>query len=140
MRGAPHPHRGRLTATLGRVTKGNVRPALPLLACAALAVATPARAQRDPSQVVRLSWPVANVLVYPDSESGVGVWVATNPHAAVHTNGRVDMSTFTTVLSDDPGFEEAVKRSLKRARFHPATIDGRPVEQLVCQRFVFRLH
>lgn len=61
-----------------------MRPVLPLLlACAVLAIAAPARAQRDPGQAVRLTWPVANVLVYPDSESGVGVWVATNVHAVV---------------------------------------------------------
>jgi TonB family protein len=33
--------------------------------------------------VVRVEWPAANVLVYPDTTAGVAVWLATNAHAKV---------------------------------------------------------
>ena len=43
---------------------------------------SPAAAQTR-AGVVRVEWPAANVLVYPDTMTGVTMWMATNAHAKV---------------------------------------------------------
>jgi len=49
----------------------------------------------------------------------------------VDSAGRVEMDTFGVVTPARTEFIEAVRAALPRARFIPATIDGRPVRQLV---------
>ena len=55
----------------------------------------------------------------------------------VDTNGRVDTTTIGFATATHPAFAEAVRTALVRAAFRPAQRGGRPVRQLVRQRFAF---
>ncbi len=57
----------------------------------------------------------------------------------VDTTGRVDMSTVSLRGEGTRDFGEAVRASLAKMRFWPATYDGVPARQMVQQRFVFNL-
>jgi len=57
----------------------------------------------------------------------------------VDTIGRVDTTTIQVIQSDDPRFSESVRTALGEMQFRPATRGGRPVRQLVEQRFNFRI-
>lgn len=56
----------------------------------------------------------------------------------VGTNGRVE-SEIVILDSTSPEFTEAVRAFLRRTRYSPARVAGRPVRQMVEQRFVFQL-
>ncbi|HUR91826.1 MAG TPA: TonB family protein [Gemmatimonadaceae bacterium] len=56
----------------------------------------------------------------------------------VDANGRVE-SDITILDSTSPEFTSAVRNFLRRARYRAARVGGRPVRQLVEQRFVFAL-
>jgi TonB family protein len=58
----------------------------------------------------------------------------------VDTTGRVDTSTIDVVSSDDARFTESVRAALAAMRFRPAKRAGKPVRQLVEQKFHFRIH
>jgi hypothetical protein len=58
----------------------------------------------------------------------------------VDTTGRAGPPTVMTADVDGEArgaFLSAIARSLEHTRFHPATIAGRPVRQLVQQQFDF---
>lgn len=55
----------------------------------------------------------------------------------IDANGRVDMSTFKVVHSDNDEFVQAVRAVLPQARFYPATVAGRPVREMVTTPYVF---
>lgn len=57
----------------------------------------------------------------------------------VDTTGRVELDSFRAVESTNPVFTEAVRAALTNLRYRPATIDGKPVRQIVQQPFVFSL-
>jgi protein TonB len=57
----------------------------------------------------------------------------------VDTTGRVEMTSVQVLASDDPEFSESVRTALGEMQFRPATRGGRPVRQLVEQRFNFRI-
>ena len=57
----------------------------------------------------------------------------------VDASGTVDPATAVIVRSTHPHFTHSVLTSLARTRFTPATIDRRPVSQLVEQEFAFRI-
>ena len=57
----------------------------------------------------------------------------------VDTAGLVDVDSFHAVESTNPVFVEAVRAALSTLRYRPATIDGKPVRQIVQQPFVFSL-
>jgi TonB family protein len=56
----------------------------------------------------------------------------------VGTNGRVE-SEIVILDSTSPEFTGAVRTFLRRTRYSPARVAGRPVRQMVEQRFVFQL-
>ncbi|MBA3580524.1 MAG: energy transducer TonB [Gemmatimonadaceae bacterium] len=56
----------------------------------------------------------------------------------VGANGRVERD-IVILDSTSPDFTSAVETFLRRARFSPARVGGRPVRQMVEQRFVFEL-
>ena len=55
----------------------------------------------------------------------------------VDANGRVERESVRTVESTHPEFGAAIADALRRMRFRAATIDGRPVRQLVQERYEF---
>lgn len=57
----------------------------------------------------------------------------------VDTTGRIELDSFRAVESTNPIFTEAVRSALPALRYRPATIDGKPVRQIVQQPFVFSL-
>ena len=57
----------------------------------------------------------------------------------VDTVGRVDTTTIQVLQSDDPRFTESVLNALGEMRFRPAKRAGKPVRQLVQQRFRFQI-
>ncbi|HEX8849045.1 MAG TPA: energy transducer TonB [Gemmatimonadaceae bacterium] len=57
----------------------------------------------------------------------------------VDTAGRVELDSFRAVESTNPVFTESVRAALPALRYRPATIDGKPVRQIVQQPFVFSL-
>lgn len=57
----------------------------------------------------------------------------------VDTTGRVDTTTIQVVQSDDPRFTQSVRTALGGMRFRPARRGGKPVRQLVQQRFRFQI-
>lgn len=73
-------------------------------------------------------------------ESGVPGYESLSPHTArvtvdflIDSTGRVDRSTIHIVGESDPTIGNAIASWLPRARFDPATLDGRPVAQFVRQ-------
>jgi TonB family protein len=57
----------------------------------------------------------------------------------VDTTGLVEVDSFHAVESTNPVFVDAVRAALSTLRYRPATIDGKPVRQIVQQPFVFSL-
>lgn len=57
----------------------------------------------------------------------------------VDTTGMVDTTTFQVVRSDDSLFTRSVRTALADMRFRPARRAGKPVRQLVEQRFRFKV-
>jgi hypothetical protein len=51
----------------------------------------------------------------------------------------VDTTTIEVVQSDDPRFTASVRTALGEMRFRPAKRAGKPVRQLVEQKFRFKL-
>jgi hypothetical protein len=57
----------------------------------------------------------------------------------VDTTGMVDTITIQVVHSDDPRFTTSVLTALGQMRFRPAKRSGKPVRQLVEQKFRFKI-
>jgi protein TonB len=55
----------------------------------------------------------------------------------VDTAGRAEPGSVRVLQATDPLFGEAVRATLPRMRFIPATVAGRPVRMLVQQRYAF---
>ena len=77
--------------------------------------------------------------VYPPKLSALGKEGRVHATFVVDTTGRVDMTSIRVLASDDPEFTESVRTALGVMRFRPALRGGRPVRQLVEQRFTFRI-
>jgi TonB family protein len=76
---------------------------------------------------------------YPPELSGRGVEGKVDATYVVDATGQVDTATIHVIQSDDPLFTKSVLTALGQARFRPAKRGGKPVRQLVQQRFSFRL-
>jgi TonB family protein len=63
------------------------------------------------------------------------VWVS----FVVTAEGRADLNTLRILLSDERGFDNAVRQSLRASRYTPAMSNGAPVPKRVFQRFSFAL-
>jgi TonB-like protein len=77
--------------------------------------------------------------VYPPDLLSVGAEGLVQAIYVVDTTGWVDTTTIQVVQSDDPRFTESVRTALGGMRFRPAKRAGKPVRQLVEQRFRFRI-
>jgi TonB family protein len=77
--------------------------------------------------------------VYPPRLSALGKEGRVEATFVVDTTGLVETTSIQVLASDDPEFSESVRTALGEMRFRPATRAGRPVRQLVAQRFSFRI-
>ena len=77
---------------------------------------------------------------YPTDLPAMGTEGSVRAMYVVDTTGRVDTSTIEVVSSDDERFTESVRTALGAMRFRPAKRAGKPVRQLVEQKFHFRIH
>lgn len=75
---------------------------------------------------------------YPEWAIRNGVSGAVTARFVVDASGRVE-SDIAILDSTSPEFSAAVRTFLRRARYRAARVRGRPVRQLVEQRFVFAL-
>lgn len=76
---------------------------------------------------------------YPDLLRRAGTEGSVLVRFVVDSTGRVDPTSITIVDATHPLFAAAVRDALSRASFRAAEVAGRPVAQLVEQRFDFRL-
>jgi TonB family protein len=76
---------------------------------------------------------------YPTDLLAMGTEGSVRTQYVVDTTGRVDTATIEVMSSDDARFTESVRTALGAMRFRPARRDGKPVRQLVEQKFHFRI-
>jgi TonB family protein len=76
---------------------------------------------------------------YPADLLAMGTEGSVQAMYVVDTTGWVDTATIEVMSSDDVRFTESVRTALGAMRFRPATRQGRPVRQLVEQKFHFRI-
>jgi TonB family protein len=76
---------------------------------------------------------------YPPDLLAMGTEGSVRAIYVVDTAGWVDTATIEIMSSDDVRFTESVRDALGGMRFRPATREGRPVRQLVEQKFHFRI-
>lgn len=79
------------------------------------------------------------VPVYPASLRSAQIEGMVLATFVVDTTGRAEPATIQFREATHPQFAEAVRQSLLRSRYLPAVVRGRPVRQLVEQRFAFAL-
>ena len=77
--------------------------------------------------------------IYPRELAAIGTEGLVQAIYVVDTAGLVDTTTIKVVQSDDPRFTESVRTALGDMRFRPARREGKPVRQLVEQKFRFKL-
>jgi TonB family protein len=74
---------------------------------------------------------------YPDSLFAFRISGEVVAQFVVDTTGQVMIETFTAVSSTHPAFTDAVRRSLRRTKFRPAMLAGRPVRQVMVLPYRF---
>lgn len=77
--------------------------------------------------------------VYPSRLLSAGIEGFVGVRYVVDSTGRVEAGSITILETTHTAFAEAVGKWLLRARYLPAEANGRPVRQLVEQRFAFFL-
>ena len=78
--------------------------------------------------------------VYPEVLRSGSIAGSVRARFVVDSAGRVDFARLTIVHSDHMVFTRAVETALRRMRYLPAEVGGRPVAQLVEQTFAFELN
>jgi hypothetical protein len=120
--------RGRETGARGALPFGPVAPFVPDTVFSVLQVDE--TAERFASSAAP---------VYPRELIAIGMEGYVQAIYIVDSTGTVDTTTVEVVWSDDPRFTESVRTALGLARFRPAKRGGKPVRQLVEQRFRFHI-
>ena len=77
---------------------------------------------------------------YPPDLLAMGTEGSVQAQYVVDTTGWVDTATVEVLSSDDERFTQSVRAALGAMRFRPAKRAGKPVRQLVEQKFHFRIH
>lgn len=77
--------------------------------------------------------------IYPALLRSAGIEGDVLVRFVVDSAGRVEPNSITLLDASHVAFGDAVSRWLQRARYLPAEVAGRPVRQLVEQRFGFTL-
>ena len=94
----------------------------------------------DLRQVERAAVPLAGIRPrYPAALRARGADGAVLARYVVDSAGRVRAASVEIVEATDALLADAVRAALRDARFRPAAVAGRPVAQLVEQRFLFTL-
>ncbi len=94
----------------------------------------------DARHVERAATPLGEIRPrYPDALRARGADGAVLARYVVDSAGRVRDATVEIVEATDPLLAASVRSALRAARFRPAEVGGRPVAQLVEQRFLFAL-
>ena len=76
---------------------------------------------------------------YPNNLRRNGVEASFMVQFVVDSTGHVDPGAIEFLEPAQQPFLESVRRALRRSYFFAAELDGRPVRQLVRQRFIFRI-
>jgi TonB family protein len=76
---------------------------------------------------------------YPSDLAEAGVEGVVRATYVVDATGQVDTTTIRILSSDHPRFTTSVQTALGEMRFRPAKRHGKPVRQLVEQRFRFQI-
>jgi TonB family protein len=76
---------------------------------------------------------------YPSDLAEAGVEGLVRATYVVDATGRVDTTTIRILSTDHPHFTTSVQTALGEMRFRPAKRGGKPVRQLVEQRFRFQI-
>lgn len=76
---------------------------------------------------------------YPPTLRAAGVQGTVMTVVVINPDGTADMNSFKVLRSPDPLFTESVKTALAQMTFTPATVNGRPVRQLMQLPFEFSL-
>jgi TonB family protein len=84
-------------------------------------------------------WEGTAAPAYPPDLAEAGVEGLVRATYVVDETGRVDTTTIRIMTSDHPGFTTSVRTALAEMRFRPAKRRGKPVRQLVEQRFRFQV-
>ena len=77
--------------------------------------------------------------VYPPELIAARIEGSVPTRYVIDTMGRADPSTLEIMAPSHQLFEQSVRDALPGMRFHPATVQGHKVRQLVEQRFDFRI-
>jgi TonB family protein len=77
--------------------------------------------------------------IYPTSLRAAQIEGTVLARFVVDSAGRAEVATIDFPETTHPQFTEAVRQSIIRSRYLPAMLRGRPVRQLVEQRFAFTL-
>ncbi len=78
--------------------------------------------------------------LYPEVLRSGSIAGSVRARFVVDSAGRVDFARLTILHSDHVLFTRAVETALRRMRYLPAEVGGRPVAQLVEQTFAFELN
>jgi protein TonB len=76
---------------------------------------------------------------YPNILRSSGMEGSARFRFVVDTLGHVEMGTVEQILTSHEAFSVAVRSTLPRMRFTPATVGGRPVRQLVELPIIFKI-
>src|SRR3712207_1103698 len=74
---------------------------------------------------------------YPDSLYAFRIGGEVVAQFVVDTTGQILPESFSAVSSTHPAFTEAVRRALRRSKFKPAVLAGRPVRQVMVLPYRF---
>jgi TonB family protein len=77
--------------------------------------------------------------VYPQELMAIGLQGEVQARYVVDTTGQVDTTTIRVLESNDPRFSASVVTALGLMKFRPAKRAGKPVRQLVEQKFRFKI-
>ncbi len=77
---------------------------------------------------------------YPEAARGLGIQGWVTLQGIFRADGRIDeLEVIRTLGRGRYGFEEAAIRAVKRWRFKPGQVDGKPSDVIVTLRINFRL-
>jgi len=106
-----------------------------LVALLVLAAALPAAAERQPAGMIEDEKSLLQVLGFPDIKGDFERAIVCA--GIVKTNGKMDGGGCYVVQPGDEVYVGAISQALKKARWVPATIDGKAVEAYLQYRVLF---
>jgi periplasmic protein TonB len=104
-------------------------------------LASPSDGIYTPSTVEKAAAPMSGnpAPIYPAALRAAQLEGTVVARFVVDSTGRAEAASITFPEASHPQFADAVRQALLRSRYLPAIVAGRPVRQLVEQRFAFTL-